>query len=525
MIYLKPSLRRMLLLALICFSIYFMTNYGGIRSPDNELVFTSAEHLLHQGTFAVDGGLDAWPGFGIAYAANGHSYPIFGPVQSVVLVPFVAFGEVLASTGWYQTMGEKQPRSHLIENGLLEGLYRLEASKPLPHAVRTGASLYNLIVTVLLVLVFYLIVLRFTLSEPASFFGSLVLGLGTLYWNYALTFFSEPLASLFMLLSFLALVCDIQQASDDYTPKRFFLSGLFAGLAGATHITGVLFIPFFFLIAAVRGKKQKSGFLLRYGNAIFFIAGTFLILFAIGLWNYLRFHSFFETGRGMSNFAPSILGYGVFTSPLPALSQLLIGPGKGLFLYSPAIILGVFGWVYFHPKHRQLSWLLLAMMGVRWMFIASRSDWHGGFCVGPRFLLMVIPFFILVFASWYAAMLQQKQTTLIAGVFIILILATTQQWIFAVGDVFKYLYMIEWFYSGQGTNLFNHDQLYTDWSFTPLWFGGEVPRGAFLLRWIPFSNSTVRMLGFVSITCCFTAYYLIIHTRLTKRSSDLSASR
>ena len=35
----------------------------------------------------------------------------------------------------------------------------------------------------------------------------------------------------------------------------------------------------------------------------------------------------------------------------------------------------------------------------RYAFIAARSDWHGGFSVGPRYLMMVIPFLLLPLAT------------------------------------------------------------------------------------------------------------------------------
>jgi hypothetical protein len=83
-----------------------------------------------------------------------------------------------------------------------------------------------------------------------------------------------------------------------------------------------------------------------------------------------------------------------FNTPISeGLYGLLLSPGKGLFIFSPVIILGIIGLFFFKPR----SWTLL-ILSLSLMFIISHSTysvWSSGGGWGPRFLLPIIPLLIL----------------------------------------------------------------------------------------------------------------------------------
>ncbi|MDP8215415.1 MAG: hypothetical protein RAO92_02705 [Candidatus Euphemobacter frigidus] len=81
---------------------------------------------------------------------------------------------------------------------------------------------------------------------------------------------------------------------------------------------------------------------------------------------------------------------------LSALFQLLISPYRGLFFYSPFLLLGLFGIVKMirHPGWKQEGWLFLSITAVYFVFLSAFSDWEGGWSMGPRHLVPLLPFLV-----------------------------------------------------------------------------------------------------------------------------------
>lgn len=79
---------------------------------------------------------------------------------------------------------------------------------------------------------------------------------------------------------------------------------------------------------------------------------------------------------------------------LSALLQLLISPYRGLFFYSPFLLIGVSGMIKMvrDPEWRREGWLFLAIMVVYILFLSAFSDWEGGWSMGPRHLVPILPF-------------------------------------------------------------------------------------------------------------------------------------
>ncbi|MEA1928650.1 MAG: hypothetical protein U9N73_10625 [Candidatus Auribacterota bacterium] len=77
-----------------------------------------------------------------------------------------------------------------------------------------------------------------------------------------------------------------------------------------------------------------------------------------------------------------------------ALLQLLISPYRGLFLYSPFLLLGIGGIVKMirDQEWRREGWLILAITVVYFFFLSAFSDWEGGWSMGPRHLVPILPF-------------------------------------------------------------------------------------------------------------------------------------
>ena len=177
----------------------------------------------------------------------------------------------------------------------------------------------------------------------------------------------------------------------------------------------------------------------------------------------MRFGDIFETGR----FADHLYHYAIYINPLPALYELLFGSGKGLLVYSPIVLFAFILWRSFHKRFPHLSIAIIGMIFIRIFFIASRSDWHGGFCLGPRYLVIIIPFFFVPIAYGIKNILEKRKFKyfLIVGLFSFLCIL--HQIFFSLGEIFSYLHIIYRQQKALGIETLVNNSLYTDWQYSP----------------------------------------------------------
>lgn len=525
MIPLSISPRQRKIIGLLLFSVsavfYAITTYGGIRSSDSEVVFRVAESLARKGDFSVESELEGWKAFGVAFGRGDKLYSIFGPLESIVLAPIVKVADLINESHWYEHFTRLLPLSQFSGEGFSDLIQNRVTTDPRPHALRLLASIYNVIVTALGVFVFWLILLRLTRSVPASFLVSLLYAFGTIAWPYSGTFFSEPLATLLSLLSFYYLVRSEDEPLVVHGLKSYktvFLSGLWLGLAVTAHITAALFAPFFAAFFFWQPDSGDANVWQRSERASVFSFGVFILLFLLGIYNYARFWSFFETGRTISPTSELLFGYGTFISPLRGLFGLFFGAGKGLIFFSPAIILGALTWRSFLKEHRKVFWIVLAAVAFRILFIASRSDWHGGFCIGPRYLLLVIPFFLIPLAFWLR---NHERTRFLRSFGLVALgafLCSVEQFYFSLGELFSYLQILKFTERWKGIDVFEGDLLYLDWSYSPIINLRGARIAPFLLRHTGLSMDELILRGAIVLFVLFLVSVLLVR-RLSRGTS------
>jgi hypothetical protein len=358
-------------------------------------------------------------------------------------------------------------------------------------------SFFNSVVTALAVVVFHSILLRVGLSGLVGLAISLLYAFGTLAWPYAGTHFGEPLATLFALLSFLFLIDDTASHSPP-SPPRLAASGLCIGLAVAAHVTAALFVPVFllYLVLHAGGPRRLRA---SWRPVLYHAAGLSAVVLLLGLHNHARFGSFFETGRWVNPEAAAALGYGWFVPPWRGLYGLLLSPGKGLFLFTPAALLGTLTFAHFRRAHPALAAMLAAAIALRVIFIASRSDWHGGFSLGPRYLVMVIPFFLIPTGFWLQNQIGGKRSVSFGLMAVGAALLVAQQFSFVIDDVFVHFHVAKLYALSHNIDPFAGDALYLRWAYSPLTSLPEAPEGGFLLRGLRAPSALVCLAGSVVV--------------------------
>jgi hypothetical protein len=505
-------MRPTIALFIIAVLLFSATNFGGIRSPDSELVFRVGESIARGRGFEVPRRLELWEEFGVAEGRGGKLYAIFGPLESIVAAPGIRLASLIDASRWYDHI-DWLPVSFYVGNGLLEYLDGRKPASREPHALRFLVSFLNAILTALTCVVFWMMARMMIASRPAALFATALLGSGTLLWPYSGTFFSEPLATLLVLCSCALLVwADPAFCSrkDERRTRALLLSGVSLGLATAAHITAVLFAPFFIAYSwhiGFRAARVRSKL-----SFVLFLIGLAGMLALLGAYNDFRFGSVLETGRSVQAGGLATTAYSRFVAPWRGLWALLVSPGKGLLLLCPAVIAGLLAWRAFHRKHRVLSYVLGGALVARLAFIASRSDWHGGFCLGPRYLVMAIPFCILPVLFWLQDQVDTKRVRNLALFATFTVLCASQQLYFSLGEIFSYYQLTKFKYARLGVNIFTNDRLYLDGEFSPLFnlAGGRL--GPF---WLHSSSVGVGTAWFIG-TLFFAALAAFAFIRLSR---------
>ena len=463
-------------------------------------------------SLATTGRFDVGPdypwGFGLAPGLTGERYAVFGPGESVAAAPLVKAAIWLEPTRWYEVLPVQAHASHYLQGSLENCLGNVPQHDPAPHARRMFvAILFNPLMTALTVAVFWSIVELLTGSRAVAGMTSFLFALGSLAWPYSGTFFSEPLATLFALLSFRMLLHAesievgsvgrerIPDSSSKRSNSGLTLAGAGAslGVAVLVHVSAILFVPFFFVLASGSIVPRLNGS--STTRMIAFSLGLAPALLSLALFNYVRFGDAFQTGRSVLPATAAAFRYGTLTSPWPGAWGLLMSPGKGLLLYCPAVLLGLLGWRAMHRYASRISWVLMGAAVARILFIGCRSDWHGGFSLGPRYLIMSLPFLVLPAAFVFQSALVEKCLSRSILFLVATFLCAAQQFGFTIGEVFSHLHTVKLISAAHGVNLLEGGQIYWFWRLSPLFHFLDGRRGPYFLSAIPVSNATLWFLG------------------------------
>ncbi len=86
------------------------------------------------------------------------------------------------------------------------------------------------------------------------------------------------------------------------------------------------------------------------------------------------------------------------TPLLDGLSGLLFSPGRGLFIYSPVVIIGIVGFVLAWRRGGDVLLRYLSIGSIFFLLLHAKWwNWWGGYCFGPRLLADLGPLLMLGF--------------------------------------------------------------------------------------------------------------------------------
>jgi len=220
-------------------------------------------------------------------------------------------------------------------------------------------------------------------------------GMATFALIQARTFFAEPLTALLVLFAFFLM----RQAMCATAERRRVLllagSGFVLASALWVKIHAALFLPVLALYLTVmafptfRDAHAWRRWRTLFGRGAWWIGGFIVPTVGLLLYDRWLYGSPFTTGYGDN---PN-----VFTTPLATgLYGLLYSSGKGIIWYAPPLLFALIGCIPFVRRFPRDGIAVLSAAAINVLFYARLQYWHGDGSWGPRYLLIVLPWLLLL---------------------------------------------------------------------------------------------------------------------------------
>ncbi len=348
-----PAIRRAALAAVLgclLFAVYLLTFSGVLNTDDERYIVDTTESIAVRGSLAL----------------NETSY--LRPVQNTDVEP-------------------AQPL-------LSVPLYWLAFNTP--HVGNVHAvMLLSPIVTALTGALLFLYALDLGYGERTAIAAGLLFGLTTIAWPYAKTYFREPLTTLllFGVAFFLNRWRDAFRARSphQWTPLALAIGALL--LALLSKEAALIALPVLILLAypgriTTRERRRQIAVIVLGLLAVACVFGLAMFVFrsqlAVLATRYSVLTRLVDLLNGLPDAGAGVAGY-------------LISPGKGIWWYSPVLLLAL-GAPFVLPRARwREAWLPLALtLMFALSYAAVRGPrWSGGFGWGARYMLPLVPFLMI----------------------------------------------------------------------------------------------------------------------------------
>jgi len=335
-------------LYLLVASAYLLTGPGRIDSIDGQLRYEVTHSLVEVGRPTIRD--PALQRFGVR-TPDGEVYAAYGLAPSLTPLPLVWLGS------------------------LWDG--------PREEARRFMFALADPLVGALIAPLLFLFFLELGIAPRSALGWTLASSFATLLWPASTTVLEQVQHALLALAAVYLAVLSGRRGS----PVLAAGGGLAAGLLLLYQESYLLLIPALALAARHGGRRDRSTPL---GRFLVFLGTAGLGAVGWIEYNQLRFGMPLASGRLGDGGHPPLLG-----NPLEGLAALLVSPGKGILFYSPLVVLGVIAFPAFRRRWPQLATAVAAATAVHGVFISSLSIFHGDWCWGPRYLVVLLPLWAL----------------------------------------------------------------------------------------------------------------------------------
>jgi hypothetical protein len=335
---------------------FLLFQQAAVTGYDGGTMYEVTKSMVDHGSFAVPGEWNALPGRG------GLEYSRYGLGLSLVAAVPYALAKPVATL----------------------------LARPEDVTSAAVASVMPFIAAAL-VLSLYLLARRLRASVGAALLVAIGAVIGTFMLPYTKEFFSEPLATLCMVIGIERLLAG-----------RPATAGLATGAAVLTRAQTLVFTPVLVLVA---WRRQGT---VGAGRTIAGLAPGVGLTIA---YNLVRFGNPLSFGYQDSG----------FTTPfLKGAAGLLFEPTKSVFLFAPIILLVPPALWRLWRVDRGAFVLIGANLGITFVMMAMWFAWHGGWSWGPRLLLPGVLPAVAAVGPWLSSVGRRRVAALLlAGGFVV----------------------------------------------------------------------------------------------------------
>ena len=331
--------------------LFLLTAKGHIEIIDTEYSIRTAKIIIEDGMMLIDpvdsnNKMPTIPGTDKIYSQ-------YGIGILAVFVPIVGIAKLLSIV------------SNLDENILTHFLL----------------SFYNIPFAILALWHFRRILVLLNQKKEIATFFMICLAIGTIFWKYVVTDFSE-ITQIALLLG------AVHSYVDQKNKKKWLFVSAYLGLLVLLKVVYIVVIPPFVILAIIDGRKDRCTFQNVLHGATFLLPSGLLIM----CMNWIRYGSIFESGYGsaQSDFS--------FLYLQRDWKDYLISIDRGIITYSPIILLGIISVKRFYKNKSKCLFLIASICLTLYLLTASWIGWKGGYCWGNRNLVPIVPLLCLFWA-------------------------------------------------------------------------------------------------------------------------------
>lgn len=368
---------------LSCYAYFFPRWASWNQNSRIDLVMA----IVDKGTVSID---DYYQNTGDYAVYEGHHYSTKAPGSSLLGVPvYWVFRQVLDSPILTSVL------SRLSSNQAVAGTLRESGTGLLPEKLYFALALYVVtLVTVsvpsaLLGVVLYRFTGHYSSSQAHRVSVTLTYGLATSAFPYSGSYMGHQIVATFLFFSFYSIFLVARQA---IKPAILPFIGFLMGYAVITEYPTVLIAAAIFVYAFFRlPKKAWTAWLILGG----ILPGVIWMIY-----NYQIYHKPIGFGYLYAPLYTDKNNIGFFSLVYPhfeALWGITFSSYRGLFYLSPVMLFALPGFYHFgHARERWPEFLVCLWATVSFfLFNSSSVMWQGGYAIGPRYVLPMLPFMSL----------------------------------------------------------------------------------------------------------------------------------
>lgn len=490
----RSKLRQILFCALFCANIYFLPRWAD-WNQNSRLNLVLA--IVDDGTLHID---KYYQNTGDYAVFDGHYYSDKAPGLSFLAVPVYALVKPVLNTAPAQVLMARLAASSSFADTLNSEGTGIRSEK-----VYYAIVLYLVTIATaalpsaaLGVLIFELLALT-TRNNAASLIAALVYGLATNAFPYAGSFFGHQLVA-FLLFGAFSIAFFVGHKG---LPARWLaLSGFMLGYAVITEYPTALIAGGVFLYALAAIPRRQIGQSLALLIAGGLPPGLLLIAYDLAV-----FGTILPVGYAHSALYTDIHSQGLISlvgPNAPALWGISFSRFRGLFFVAPILLLAIPGFVIWARRRIYILELGACLWAVISFFLFNGSSvmWHGGFSIGPRYLLPMMPFMTLAVGAAIAAWLPFLWGRAL--------ISALSLWSFSV----------IWIQTVGG-------QSFPDWSPEPVWqyslprlLAGDIARNLGMILGLRQWLSLLPILALLALAAALLVWQLRAHPALREASID-----